>query len=45
MNNITWIDYGAEPYQGSDKAILFGIDADYIDADYIDDTSNIEGDS
>jgi len=29
QTNITWIDYGDEPYQGIDITILLWIDADY----------------
>ena len=40
QSNITWIDYGEEPFQGSDKTILL-----WIDADYTDDMSNTETES
>ena len=35
QSKITWVDYGGEPYQESDRTILL-----WIDADYTDDMSN-----
>ena len=40
QSNITWVDYGDGPFQGSDKTILL-----WIDADYTDDMSNTEYES